>query len=115
MPFAFDGRTVSVAFCHRLLLFTAGMAVGSMFSLGISYMSDLLPSHLLPAGNLLCGISFSLGSMIGPVAGGWYMQRFESANLFYFITVILVCIWLALVFGKTKHSPASESHSFPAS
>ena len=81
------------------------MAVGSMFSLGISYMSDLLPSHLLPAGNLLCGISFSLGSMIGPVAGGWYMQRFESANLFYFITVILVCIWLALVFGKTKHSP----------
>ncbi|AJE77801.1 MULTISPECIES: MFS transporter [Bacillus] len=95
--------------------FTAGMAVGSMFSLGISYMSDLLPSHLLPAGNLLCGISFSLGSMIGPVAGGWYMQRFESANLFYFITVILVCIWLALVFGKTKHSPASESHSFPAS
>ncbi|KXZ22730.1 MFS transporter [Bacillus nakamurai] len=95
--------------------FMAGMAVGSMFSLGISYMSDLLPSHLLPAGNLLCGISFSLGSMIGPVAGGWYMQRFESANLFYFITVILLGIWLALIFGKTKQTPADNRYSSSAS
>nr|MDH3097640.1 MFS transporter [Bacillus velezensis] len=65
----------------------------------------------------ICSAAFPSASakMIGPVAGGWYMRRFESANLFYFITVILVCIWLALVFGKTKHSPASESHSFPAS
>src|SRR5699024_11223081 len=42
------------------LFFTvAGMFVGSLFSLGISYMTDLLPIHLLPAGNILVGIFFS--------------------------------------------------------
>ena len=41
----------------------AGMSVGSMFSLGITYMTDLTPKELLPTGNLLCGIFFSLGSL----------------------------------------------------
>ncbi|MCY8973379.1 MFS transporter [Bacillus atrophaeus] len=91
--------------------FIAGMAVGSTFTLGISYMTDLLPSHLLPAGNLLCGISFSLGSIIGPIAGGWYMQIFENANLFYFITFVLSVVWIAIAFGKTKHPSHSGSHS----
>src|SRR5699024_1955361 len=49
------------------LFFTvAGMFVGSLFSLGISYMTDLLPIHLLPAGNILVGIFFSIGSIAGP-------------------------------------------------
>lgn len=91
--------------------FIAGMAVGSTFTLGISYMTDLLPPHLLPAGNLLCGITFSLGSILGPVAGGWYMQTFESANLFYFITLTLSSVWLALVLGKPKSWSPAETYS----
>lgn len=87
------------------------MAVGSTFTLGISFMTDLLPSHLLPAGNLLCGISFSLGSIFGPIAGGWYMQTFESANLFYLITLILAAVWLAIALGKPKIWPAAETYS----
>ncbi|MHA6168314.1 MFS transporter [Bacillus mojavensis] len=91
--------------------FIAGMAVGSTFTLGISFMTDLLPSHLLPAGNLLCGISFSLGSIFGPIVGGWYMQTFESANLFYLITLILAAVWLAIALGKPKSWPAAETYS----
>src|SRR5690606_35554893 len=45
----------------------AGMFVVSTFSLGISYMADLMPRELLPTGNLLCGIAFSIGSLAGPV------------------------------------------------
>ncbi|MBW9234262.1 MFS transporter, partial [Leptospira santarosai] len=41
----------------------AGLFVGSTFSLGISYMADLTPKALLPTGNLLCGIFFSIGSL----------------------------------------------------
>lgn len=52
------------------MFFTAGLFVGSIFSLGISYMSDLAPKELLPTGNLLCGIFFSLGSLLGPSLGG---------------------------------------------
>ncbi|KKB73576.1 MULTISPECIES: MFS transporter [Bacillus] len=82
--------------------FAAGMAVGSTFSLGISFMADLLPKHLLPAGNLMCGITFSFGSIFGPVAGGWYMQTFENGNLFYFITLVMALIWFGVLFGRSK-------------
>ena len=49
---------IGLFLCYLL----AGMLVGSTFSLGISYMADLLPSTLLPTGNLLCGIFYSIGS-----------------------------------------------------
>src|SRR5690625_5939458 len=49
------------------ILFTlSGMFVGSLYSLGISYMTDLLPRSLLPAGNLMVAIAFSFGSISGP-------------------------------------------------
>jgi MFS family permease len=80
--------------------FLSGMAVGSTFSLGISYMTDLLPKSLLPAGNLMCGIRFSIGSILGPVAGGYYMEFFRNANLFYFITLVLTATGLAVALGK---------------
>lgn len=54
-----------------LIFLIAGMSVGSMFSLGITYMTDLTPKELLPTGNLLCGIFFSLGSLSGPFLGGF--------------------------------------------
>src|SRR5699024_5858664 len=52
----------------------AGMFVGSTFSLGISYMADLVPKELLPTGNLLCGIAFSIGSLSGPILGGFFIE-----------------------------------------
>ncbi|MDA1477217.1 MFS transporter [Bacillus changyiensis] len=82
--------------------FVAGMAVGSTFSLGISFMADLLPKHLLPAGNLMCGITFSFGSIFGPTLGGWYMQTFENGNLLFFITFVMILIWSGVFIGKRK-------------
>ncbi|MED2975823.1 MFS transporter [Bacillus swezeyi] len=96
------GLSESVLFL-AICFFVAGMAVGSTFSLGISFMADLLPKHLLPAGNLMCGITFSIGSIFGPVAGGWYMQRFENGNLFYLITSVMAVIWIGVLFGKSKN------------
>ena len=60
--------------CCYGMFFIAGLFVGSIFSLGISYMSDLTPKHLLPTGNLLCGIFFSLGSLTGPFLGGSFLS-----------------------------------------
>jgi len=76
-----------------ILLFTAGMFVGSIFSLGIAYMSDLTPKELLPTGNLLCGIFFSLGSLTGPLLGGLFLE-FEAAFSF----LLLISLFLALLF-----------------
>lgn len=85
------------------LFFTiAGMFVGSLFSLGISYMTDLLPIHLLPAGNILIGIFFSIGSIAGPLLGGIYLQIFPGLSFFYLIVLVLITIASILFMQKEQ-------------
>lgn len=52
-----------------ICVFVSGMLVGSTFSLGVSYMTDLIPKHLLPTGNLLCGIFFSFEVSVDRLLG----------------------------------------------
>jgi MFS family permease len=81
--------------------FIAGMFVGSAFSLGISYMADLMPKSLLPTGNLMCGIAFSIGSLCGPIIGGVFIQFFQDASFFYIISLMLLIIFgLLVTFGR---------------
>lgn len=90
------------------ILFTlAGMFVGSLFSLGISYMTDLLPGNLLPAGNLMIGIAFSLGSISGPFLGGLYVEFFPTLSFFYMIGIMLVFILAAIYFKREKQISVS--------
>ncbi|CAH0130537.1 MULTISPECIES: MFS transporter [Peribacillus] len=83
-----------------------GMMVGSTFSLGISYMADLLPRNLLPAGNLLCSIFFSLGSIGGPFFGGLVIEHIDGGNFFYMISIMLFLVFISLALFKEK-MPAS--------
>ena len=81
----------------------AGMSVGSMFSLGITYMADLTPKELLPTGNLLCGIFFSLGSLSGPFIGGVYLEMFPSNGFLLLIAIMLFGVaTIVFIFGRNK-------------
>lgn len=71
----------------------AGMVLGSMYSLGITYMADLTPRDLLPTGNVLCSIFFSIGSLSGPIFGGLYLDYVEASFLW------LVCGFLLFAFA----------------
>ena len=85
------------------IFFFAGMSVGSMFSLGITYMADLTPKELLPTGNLLCGIFFSLGSLSGPFIGGVYLEMFPSDGFLLLVaTMLFVVAAVIFVFGRNK-------------
>lgn len=77
--------------------FVAGMLVGSTFSLGISFMADLLPKQLLPSGNLLISIFFSFGSITGPFIGGLSIEYLKGASFFYVISTMLLVIFIALL------------------
>lgn len=88
-----QGSVVGLTICF----FIAGMLVGSTFSLGISYMTDLLPKALLPAGNLMCGIFYSIGSISGPFIGGLSIQHIQGASFFYVISLMLLFIFVAIV------------------
>ncbi|MBA2872553.1 MFS family permease [Anoxybacillus calidus] len=76
--------------------FVAGMFVGSLFSLGMSYTADLLPKHLLPAGNLLCGILYSVGSIAGPFISGWVIQYWQGESFFIVMSFMLLTIATSL-------------------
>ncbi len=80
----------------------SGMFVGSTFSLGLSYMADLLPRSLLPTGNLMCGIFYSLGSISGPFFGGLTIHYFSGGSFFYMISGLLFCIFVSLLVFRPK-------------
>lgn len=83
-------------------LFMAGMFVGSTFSLGITYMADLMPKNLLPTGNLLCGICFSIGSLAGPFFGGLFIQYFQGLSFFHIISTLFFIIFFIQFLTKEK-------------
>ncbi|MEB3752085.1 MFS transporter [Geobacillus sp. FSL W8-0032] len=99
--FVADPSPVSLAIC----LFAAGMFTGSLFSLGIAYMTDLLPKALLPAGNLLCGMLYSLGSMIGPPLSGSAVDVAADA-FFLAVSAVLLLPVLGLVKRRKQEKTA---------
>lgn len=95
----------SNAWLTLALFVVAGMFVGSTFSLGISYMTDLMPRELLPTGNLLCGVAFSVGSLIGPAAGGLFLEVTEQLSFLLLITGILLTLFTIIAFkGPRRHA-----------
>nr|WP_147533520.1 MFS transporter [Bacillus marasmi] len=89
--------------------FIAGMLVGSTFSLGISYMADLLPRELLPAGNLMCGIFYSIGSISGPFIGGLAIQFLPEGSFFYCLSLMLLFIFIALTLFRVEHTTEAKA------
>jgi MFS family permease len=84
-----------------LTVFIAGLFVGSIFSLGISFMSDLTPKNLLPTGNLLCGIFFSIGSLTGPFAGGLFLEYIDVSYLLI-MAVLFGILFIISLYGLRK-------------
>jgi MFS family permease len=88
------------------MFFIAGLFAGSIFSLGISYMSDLTPKQLLPTGNLLCGIFFSLGSLTGPFLGGLFLEFDAGFSFLLLISLFLAVLFIVSFIGRLKQRPA---------
>ncbi|SDN74185.1 MFS transporter [Alkalicoccus daliensis] len=66
-----------------------GMLLGSLFSLGITYLADLVPASLLPTGNVMTAVLFGFGSMTGPIVGGILIEVIGSGAIYYSISAML--------------------------
>lgn len=84
------------------IFFIAGLFVGSIYSLGISYMSDLTPVELLPTGNLLCGIFFSFGSLTGPFLGGLFLEFEATFSFLLLISLFMGTLFLITAINKPQ-------------
>ncbi|PFE01241.1 MFS transporter [Bacillus cereus] len=103
----FDGYYWIVFGCMLL----AGMVIGSCFSLGLGFMTDLLPRHLLPAGNILSGIAFSIGSIMGPVLGGIFIEKIQYTSFFIAVMIIMVIIALLYITYMKSQSASRKMES----
>lgn len=96
---------IFVEFSMTLLLLSfiiTGAIIGSLFSLGITYMADLLPRGLLPTGNVMAGVFFAVGSICGPLVGGLFIEWFERGSLYYSMAGMLFFVFVAGLLFKEK-------------
>lgn len=87
----------------------AGMLLGSLFSLGIAYLADLVPANLLPTGNVLTGILFALGSMTGPVVGGFLIEIVGEGAVYYSLSVMLAVMLVAGLIFQSQLKRQTEN------
>ncbi|GAA3713697.1 MFS transporter [Salinicoccus jeotgali] len=99
----------NTSFVMLLILFIlAGVAVGSMYSLGISYMTDITPKYNLPAGNLMAGIMFSLGSIVGPVIGGAVISASKGSLYFIFFAAAITLVLMMDILFRYKRPNVAQ-------
>ncbi|OYD07118.1 hypothetical protein CHM34_12020 [Paludifilum halophilum] len=95
-----------------LVLFTLiGGLLGSLYSLGLAYMADLLPQEYLPEANALANVHFAVGCMTGPYAGGLLIQSVGGGGLFYLISATLFTFVLLTVFQRKPAVRETSSHT----
>ncbi|MBA4601914.1 MFS transporter [Thermoactinomyces mirandus] len=82
-----------------------GGLVGSLFSLGLAFAADLLPSRLLPVANVIASVHFSIGSIIGPYTGGHLIEKAGGNALFVLIGCVLAGYVLMIVLEKIVNRP----------
>lgn len=88
-----------------IIFLIAGMFIGTLFSMGMTFVSDLLPNSLLPLGNILAGVSFSIGSILGPLTGGFLIKAWPHGGFFFGIAAIMFIVFISCVpfrFGKNQ-------------
>ena len=82
--------------------FAAGLACGSLYTLSVSYLADLLPAKELPAGNVLILIAFSVGSLLGPVGGGSFVDAFPGVSFHWLLAANLALPLLGLALWRRR-------------
>ncbi|MFN4215019.1 MFS transporter [Exiguobacterium sp.] len=86
-----------------LVLFAlAGAGLGSTYSLGLAHMTEVLPRSLLPTGNMLYSIAFSVGSISGPMIGAFWISLPKEV---YFLMYALILGILAVSLFTAKAKP----------
>ncbi|MCG8565148.1 MAG: MFS transporter [Desulfobacterales bacterium] len=104
---AFLGSALAPVALYPLVicLALAGGALGSSYSLGLTYVADSIPKSLLPTGNALSSVSFGIGSLMGPFMGGNFIQHLPGLNIGWMLTLVYALILCGLVLG----SPARKA------
>ncbi|SES08281.1 MFS transporter [Salisediminibacterium halotolerans] len=84
------------------LFVITGMLLGSLYSLGVAYLADLVPASLLPTGSVMTAVMFASGSMIGPVVGGVMIGLVGQGAVYYSLSGMLFLLFIAGVIFRIR-------------
>jgi MFS family permease len=87
-----------------LLLALAGGFVGTLFSLSLAFLNDLVGPEQLPRANRLAMIHFGSGMTLGPFVAGLAMAWLGPACLFWSISLLYVGYVVVTWVHKTSHA-----------
>ncbi|TGA96457.1 MFS transporter [Sporolactobacillus shoreae] len=90
--FAFSGVMSGSYYGLFITFMAAGMLIGSLYSLSMSYVSAILDRPLIPLGNILMSICYSIGAMAGPVVSNSLIVPVPKGGLFYSISAMLLIV-----------------------
>lgn len=82
--------------------FVAGCFVGSLFSLSLAYLNDLVPTHWMPVANQAAVFHFALGMVLGPLSSSLF-SGISGRTLFWPFTALFILYLLA-----TRKNPAGK-------
>ncbi|MFC7393928.1 MFS transporter [Scopulibacillus cellulosilyticus] len=87
-----------------------GMFIGSLFSLGMTFISDLLPKVLIPLGNILASVAYGIGSMFGPLIGGSLIKT-PGGGFFFGIAGVMFIVFLACLIHNFSYLREKQQSS----
>ncbi|WP_010632055.1 MFS transporter [Sporolactobacillus vineae] len=85
----------------------AGLLTGSLYSLSMGYVSDMLPRRLIPLGNIQMSLSYSIGCMAGPVVSNLLISVAKKGSLFFGIAGMLLIVSASVVMQQIGRSRKS--------
>jgi len=93
-----------------LLISCVGLIAGGLYPVALSLIADLIPKDKIGAANSTFSFSYGIGSIVGPLVTGKFIDYYGIKYLFYPMTVItLVFLFISILdaFSKLDSSRSS--------
>lgn len=86
------------------LLAIAGAAVGSFYSLGLAFATDILPGAMVPTAGIIASMNFGVASILAPNVNGLLIQLWDPRSIFWLMGLLLFGFAAACLFFRTTRS-----------
>lgn len=84
-------------------LFLLGMATFALYPVAINLGCDRLDASYIVSATQVMLFSYSIGSVVGPIAADWFMEDSQGLMEYLFAALLATCIYMLIASVKTKH------------
>lgn len=83
-------------------LFILGMATFALYPIAINLGCDKLDTNYIVSATQVMLLSYSVGSVVGPVLADWFMQDRHGLMAYLFAILLATCLYMLIKSVKTK-------------